>query len=153
MPLFPNNDIDAVYISMFDLENPWSRFGLKSFLLDEQVWQTAEHYYQSMKFEDQDYKDKIRCAQTPELAKKLGKPWFKRKRKDWSKIQTTVMTRALYTQCKSYDEIAEALLDTGDKQIIENSQFDYFWGCGRDSRGHNHYGKVLMNIRTKLQDE
>lgn len=152
MPLFPSNDVDALYISMFDREIAWCRFNLKSFLLDGEVWPSVEHYYQSMKFDDEQTKNKIRSAETPELAQKLGKPWFKRKRKDWHKIQTTVMTRALYTQCKSYNEIAGALLETGDKQIIENSQFDYFWGCGRDNRGDNHYGKVLMNIRAKLQE-
>jgi len=46
----------------------------------------------------------------------------------------------------------QALLDTQEEQLVENSQYDYFWGCGRDRRGDNHYGKVLMGIRSKLAE-
>ena len=49
--------------------------------------------------------------------------------------------------------IAEALLATGDTHLIENNNYDYFWGCGRDRRGENMYGKVLMNVREKLREE
>ena len=63
------------------------------------------------------------------------------------------MTRAMYTKCKAYSEVGLALLNTADKTLVENSMYDYFWGCGRDRRGENHFGKVLMNIRQKLHEE
>lgn len=37
--------------------------------------------------------------------------------------------------------------------LMENSQYDYYWGCGRDRLGHNAYGKVLINVRKKLREE
>ena len=49
--------------------------------------------------------------------------------------------------------LAEALLATGDNPIVENDQYDYYWGCGRDRRGDNTYGKVLMDVREKLRQE
>ena len=63
------------------------------------------------------------------------------------------MTRGIYVRCRTHPELAEALLDTGDTKIVENSNFDYFWGCGRDRRGENRYGKVLMNVRARLREE
>jgi ribA/ribD-fused uncharacterized protein len=63
------------------------------------------------------------------------------------------MTRAVYIKCRTHPEIAEALLATGDQVLVESSNYDYFWGCGRDRRGENMYGKVLMNVREKLRDE
>ncbi|MGB1090832.1 MAG: NADAR domain-containing protein, partial [Oceanobacter sp.] len=45
------------------------------------------------------------------------------------------------------------LLDSGDIEIKEVSQYDYFWGCGRDLRGQNAFGKMLMDIRAKLKEE
>jgi hypothetical protein len=63
------------------------------------------------------------------------------------------MTRALYTQCHAYPDFAAALLATGDRPIVETAQYDYFWGVGRDQRGENHYGKVLMKLRDKLRAE
>jgi ribA/ribD-fused uncharacterized protein len=64
-----------------------------------------------------------------------------------------MMTRAVYTKCRAHPEVAERLLATGDAKLVENSQYDYFWGCGRDRRGHNTYGKVLMDVRSRLREE
>ena len=153
MSLFPPIDDNALYFSMTDRDSFCSRHETKPFFLDEAEWQTIEHYYQAMKFDDPSYKEKIRVTESIQQVEKLGKSMFKRKRSDWKKVQTTVMTRAVYTQCKTYPEIAENLLETGEQLLVENSQFDYFWGCGRDRRGENHYGKVLMNVRNKLREE
>ena len=35
----------------------------------------------------------------------------------------------------------------------ELSGYDYFWGSGRDMRGKNNFGKVLMGVRDKLRSE
>ena len=64
-----------------------------------------------------------------------------------------MMTRAVYIKCRTHEEVAAALLATGDQQIVESSQYDYYWGCGRDGRGHNAFGKVLMAVRDKLKQE
>ena len=37
--------------------------------------------------------------------------------------------------------------------IVESSLYDHYWGCGRDQRGHNYYGKMLMDVRDKLRAE
>ena len=153
MALFPPIDDNSTYFSMYDLDYCCSRHAMKSFKLDNEEWQSIEHYYQAMKFDQADYQKKIRLASDPKVAEKLGNKRFKRKRLDWREVETTVMTRAVYTQCRTYAEIANSLLATGDEKLVENSQFDYFWGCGRDRRGENHYGQVLMNVRSKLREE
>jgi hypothetical protein len=63
------------------------------------------------------------------------------------------MTRAFYLKCRTHPEAAEALLATGERPILETSQYDYFWGCGRDLRGENAYGQVLMAVRQRLREE
>ena len=151
--LFPDLDSDALYFSMFDSAFAWSRDREHPFKLEGQQWQSTEHYYQAMKFNAGSYQEKIRAAETIEQARKLGKARFKRKRTDWPKVRTTVMTRAIYTVARTYSNVAEELLATKDTKLVENSQYDYFWGCGRDRRGENHFGKVLMGIRAKLLDE
>lgn len=153
MALFPPIDDNSTYFSMYDLEYCCSRHVVKPFELDDAQWKSIEHYYQAMKFNQVDYQEKIRLTSDPKAAEKLGNKRFKRKRSDWQEVQTTVMTRAVYTQCRTYREIADNLLATGEEILVENSQFDYFWGCGRDRRGENHYGQVLMNVRAKLREE
>lgn len=153
MGIFPEIDEDALFLSRSDASEPLGTFSKHSFDLDDTQWPSVEHYFQAMKFEDADYREKIRQAPHPKKARKLGRSRFKNIRKDWAKVKTVVMTRGVYIKCRSYPEIAQQLLDTEDRKLIENSQYDYYWGCGRDRRGDNTYGKVLMNVREKLREE
>jgi len=74
-------------------------------------------------------------------------------RKDWKTIQRSMMTRGTWIKVHQYPEIAQKLLDSGERMIVESSNYDYYWGCGRDQRGHNYYGKMLMDVRNKLRQE
>lgn len=105
-----------------------------------------------MKFEDESIRTQIRDALRPEAAQKLAKKHHRRIRSDWKRIRDTIMTRGVYIKCRTHPDAAEALLATGDEKILENSQYDYYWGCGRDGRGENAYGRVLMEVRSKLRE-
>ncbi len=150
MSLFPPISENAHFFSMTDESTQWCRTAIKPFQLEGVEWKTAEHYFQAMRFESEDYREKIRLSNSTQDAVKLGNSWFKKKKSNWKKEQMTLMTRALYTQCQIYPEMKQAILETGEETLVENSQFDYFWGCGRDRRGDNCYGRILMNIREKL---
>lgn len=153
--LFPDLDEDALFLSRSNEEELLGTHFLKSFDLEGLSWPSIEHYYQAMKFKDTSptHFEKIRQAETAKQARRMGRSRFHKIRKDWSQVKRVVMTRAVYTLCRSYSEIAELLLDSGDRKILENSQYDYYWGCGRDRRAENAYGKVLMDVRAKLKDE
>ena len=145
----PRND---VYVSRQDANDPLSTYAKFGFYLDDAEWPSSEHYYQAMKFEDEAIREQIRQAPHPKETSKLAKKHKKQIRKDWDKIKATVMKRGAYIKCRTHKDVADALLNTGDKNIVENSQFDYYWGCGRDGRGENMYGKILMDIREKLSE-
>lgn len=151
--LFSEEDVDAIYFSRADVDQNLGAWSDHAFVLDGKEWPTVEHYYQAMKFEDQGYQEKIRQAGSPKQARKLGRRRFKKLRNDWSKVKEVFMTRALYTKCKTYSNVARELLDTESKKLVESSSYDYYWGCGRDRRGSNIYGQVLMNVRNKLREE
>lgn len=154
MSLFPTDDGENdLFTSRTDPASLFGTYAPFSFELEGKVWPTVEHYFQGMKVTDEDRQEKIRTADTPALARKLGRKRSKSFRRDWKQIRETVMTRGIYTRCRTHPELADALLATGDQKIVENSNFDYFWGCGRDRRGDNRYGKVLMNVRAKLREE
>lgn len=153
--IFPDQDLDIQYLKRSDPEELLGTYSAHEFKLDGREWQTAEHYFQAMKFEqtDADYQSKIQQADTPAKARKLGRKNKKKLRKDWSTVKRVIMTRALYTKCRAHEFVAESLLQTGDKTLLEASQYDYEWGCGRDRRGENRYGQVLMDVRRKLREE
>ncbi|TGD73407.1 NADAR family protein [Mangrovimicrobium sediminis] len=151
--LFPELDLDALYLSRSDVNELLGTFSRHGFFLDEREWPSVEHYYQAMKFESEEAREAVRAADHPKKARKLGRSRRRKLRGDWSEVKRVYMTRALYTKCKAWPEVARKLLATGERRLVENSQYDYYWGCGRDRRGDNNYGKVLMNVRAKLREE
>lgn len=151
--IFNTKQEERLLLSRKDPTHPLASYSRHAIELDGGQWPSVEHYYQAMKFEDEDYRDQIRTAHHPADAAKLGESKKHGRRKDWDKVKATYMIRGIYTKCHSHPEVARALLDSGEVVLVENSQYDYFWGCGRDTRGHNTYGKVLMAVRDKLREE
>lgn len=152
MNLFSGIPTDAILINRLDpneILGSCSKHGLQ---LEDLYWPSAEHYYQATKYQGAT-KEKIRTCDNPTQARKMGRSIFKRKRSDWKQIRVTVMTRAIYTKCRTHLEVTEALLETELKPLANNAFGEYFWGVGRDGRGENHYGKVLQNVRDRLRME
>ena len=149
----PKADPRAIRLSRLDVNEPLSSYSKHSFELDGHEWPSVEHYYQAAKFEDEKYKQKILSAAHPREATKLGEVWFKPKKSNWKAKRIVMMTRGVYIKCRTHEEIAAKLLATGDELIVDTSQFDYYWGIGRDGRGENHYGEVLMAVRNRLREE
>lgn len=57
---------------------------------------------------------------------------------------------AKFTQ---HEFLKEALLATGDSELIEgNTWRDYFWGVC-NGKGQNKLGKILMRIRAELRNQ
>ena len=154
MGLFPEEDQNSHYFSRHDENETLGSAAMQPFSLDDQDWPSVEHYFQALSYEGHPkLLQKILASPTAKSAAAATKWQFWKKRKDWKKVCTVIMTRAVYTRCKTYPEVAQALLETGEVRLVENSNYDYFWGCGRDRRGENAYGKVLMNVREKLKQE
>ena len=153
MALFPQLDETAIFLSRTDVDEPLSTYAKYGFHLEGKDWPSVAHYFHAMKFSDDGYQEKILQADSPKKATRLGRSRLHKIRGDWSAVKATVMTRAVYTKCRQHQEVADLLLATEDRQIIEDNSYDYFWGCGRDRRGENTYGKVLMSVRKKLREE
>ncbi len=153
MSLFPDDD-EALYFSRYDSTELLGSFAELSFPLEDTLWPTVEHYLQAMQYEKTSEQERVRNLATAAEAHKEAKGrWFKKKRADWESLRSVYLTRAIYTQCKTHAEVSERLLTTGKQRLVENDQYDYYWGCGRDRRGTNMYGQVLMSVRDKLRDE
>ena len=46
--------------------------------------------------------------------------------------------------------VRRKLVQTGDRELIEDSWRDSFWGWGPDKDGQNHLGKLWMEVREEL---
>lgn len=97
----------------------------------------------------------IQLAQTPGVAKRLGKEIKDKgkQRKDWHDISLQVMYELNFVKFAQDKSLGKKLLDTGDAYIEETNNWkDTFWGVC-NGKGENHLGKILMRIREELKGE
>ena len=130
---------------------PFSNFSKHGVEMDGQWYRTTEHYFQSQKFDNPEYRERIRIAHTPKDAARLGRSRKVRLRPDWEKVKDGIMFDAVLKKFETHDEIRDLLLSTGDEEIIENAPGDYYWGCGKDGTGKNKLGLILMEVRERLR--
>lgn len=70
---------------------------------------------------------------------------------EWSVIKVAWMRKVVYEKFDQNKDLLDKLLATGDVEIIEASKTDSFWGIGRDGKGQNMLGKILMETREKFR--
>ena len=147
--------IDSRRILFYDKFQPFyqfTNFAPYSISVDGYVYPTSEHYFQAQKLIGTKHFDQILMNPSPRSAfeyprQEHVKPWI---RKDWQEIKDDVMFKALYHKFTQHSALATMLLQTGDKELIEDSPYDSYWGCGRDKQGMNMLGKLLMRLRKIL---
>jgi ribA/ribD-fused uncharacterized protein len=61
------------------------------------------------------------------------------------------MHRCCLAKFTQHENLKKLLLDTGDAELQEDSQDDFFWGIGADGSGKNVLGKILMRIRDEIK--
>lgn len=130
----------------------FSNFSRHGFGIDGIYWKTSEHYFQAQKFVGTEFEDKVREARSPKDAAGLGRRRDFPLRKDWEGVKDDVMRHAVLKKFQTHAEIREILLNTGDKNIVENAPGDYYWGCGKDGTGKNMLGIILMEVREQLSE-
>jgi ribA/ribD-fused uncharacterized protein len=144
-----------------------SHFHPAPIVLDDEVWPTVEHYYQAHKSLDPAYRETVKSARTPGMAKRLAarpgsrkvsaQSWFRKHkalpRPDWHEVKLDIMRRADLAKFTQHDHLEKLLIATGDAELIEDSPSEPFWGIGPDGLGPNWAGRVLMEVREKLRRE
>ena len=123
-----------------------------SFTLDGEQWQSAEHYVQAQRFKCEEAKAEVRKAPYAFVAKAIARARPEALRSDWHTVRDSVMEKAVRSKFASHPELGERLAQTGADEIIEASALSHYWGAGADGRGLNKLGKIMMKVRTELQE-
>ena len=127
-----------------------SNFQKAKILLDGKEWPTVEHYFQAQKFTTEpNYQETIRSASTPAKAKSLGASREHPIRNDWDTYRDEVMKKALQAKFTQNDAMKQVLLSTGKRPLVEETS-DAYWGQGRNKKGKNRLGQLLMELRDTL---
>ena len=114
------------------------------------VWMTSEHAYQAAKFVDVDVVERIRLARSAHEAKAISKSNEDKKLKNFDDIKVGVMEEILRAKLSQHPYVKESLISTGQREIVEDSHKDSFWGRGPDWQGRNELGKLWMKLRSEM---
>lgn len=144
----------------------FSQWYAAPFIVDGITYKTAEHWmmaHKALLFGDTTTYQEIIEAETPKEAKELGRkvPGFNED--TWNASRFEIVKLGNIHKFNQHPKIAEYLLNTGDKILVEASPVDTIWGIGlaQDSphvdnpyfwRGLNLLGFALMEVRDFLSD-
>lgn len=125
-----------------------SNFYRAPIVCEGEVFPTVEHAYQCAKTLDAQERAHIMKANTPGVAKKRGRNVTVRP--NWDEVKVDIMTYLVCEKFTQHPHLAEKLVATGDKWLVEGNDWgDTFWGVC-NSEGENKLGRILMEVRTAL---
>jgi len=113
-------------------------------------WMTSEHAYHSEKFSDVEIIEKLKNARSAHEAMEVAYANKDKYRKDWGDVKLGIMKDILRAKVAQHPYVKKKLLQSGDKELVEDSWRDDFWGWGPNKDGKNHLGKLWMEIRNEL---
>jgi len=112
------------------------------------LFRGREWYYQAHKTKSKEFREKIINASDGSRAKyfgsaKSGCPIIDK----FDKGREALMREAIRYQFHQNPLLMNLLKSTGDAVLIEDAYWDDFFGTGRDGKGKNIHGKLLMEFR------
>lgn len=115
---------------------------------------TTEALYQACRFPHlPDIQKKIIEQKSPMTVKMVSKAHRNVSRADWNTVRLKIMKWCINIKlAQNFMTFGELLHSTGQKNIVENSQIDNFWGAipNEDETiftGKNALGRLLMELR------
>lgn len=126
---------------------PLSNFSSFTVEWEGDLWMTAEHVYQASKFTDPLITHQIKEAKSAHDAFKIARANEDKVRPEWLDIRVGVMEKIIRAKFEQHPYVQKKLRETGDKEIIEDSWRDPFWGWGPNKDGENRLGKIWMKLR------
>ena len=93
----------------------------------------------------------IRLAISAHEAFKIAEAHKERRRPDWDDVKLDVMRDILRAKADQHEYVRRKLLATGDRELVENSWRDDFWGWGPNKDGQNWLGRLWMEVRQELR--
>ncbi|VDO13355.1 unnamed protein product [Brugia timori] len=94
---------------------------------------------------------RILMAPSAHEAFKIAEANKEHRRPDWDDVKVGIMRDILRAKAAQHEYVRRKLLDTGDRELVENSWRDDFWGWGPNRDGRNMLGRLWIEVRTELR--
>lgn len=92
----------------------------------------------------------VRDARSAHDAFKIAQDNKHLQRSDWNDVKVEKMRMVIRAKTLQHEYVRRKLLATGERELVENSWRDDFWGWGPNQDGQNMLGKLWMELRTDL---
>lgn len=116
--------------------------------IGEFTYPSAEHAYQAQKSVNDLMHECFTRLPTAGHAKRLGNTL--NLPANWHEVKVAVMRQVVLAKFEQNRPLRMLLISTGKEELIEgNTWGDVFWGVV-GNQGHNHLGKILMDVRGAL---
>lgn len=120
---------------------------------------TSEHLYHWLRFSTgcdlhpmaKHIAQAILEAPSAHEAFKLAQEFKGKQRKDWDEVKVRLMTDVLRAKAGQHEYVRRKLQATGDRELVENSWRDDFWGWGPNKDGQNMLGQCWMTVRNEMR--
>lgn len=148
----PTRDTDAqvfFYEHDFYVLSNFSAFRLS---WKGRMFDTSEAAYHWEKFpNDAELQDAILDAPSAHEAFKLAESQKLFRRPDWDSVKVDIMREILTAKASQHEYVRRKLLATGDRELVEDSWRDDFWGWGPNRDGKNMLGNLWMEVRAAIR--
>lgn len=122
-----------------------------------EIFDTSEAAYHAEKFwgygpvhANWDLIRTIREAPSAHEAFKIAERNKALRRPDWDAVKVGIMKRILRAKADQHEYVRRKLMATGNRELVEDSWRDDFWGWGPDRKGQNMLGRLWMEVRAEL---
>lgn len=150
---------------------PFSQWAKSPFEIDGIKYNCCEQYMMAEKarlFNDADALESILKSADPKIQKRIGRKVRGFEQSKWENIQENgkpfcwnVVYEGNYAKFNQNPHLKTALLQTGDKILVEASPYDAIWGIGLGAddpkaknpdqwKGTNWLGEVLTQLKNDL---
>jgi ribA/ribD-fused uncharacterized protein len=129
-----------------------SNFSAFTLYWKQKIFQTSEAAYHYEKFTgNPTLQDLIHGAPSAHEAYKIAGLNKDQVRKDWFEVRTQIMRNILIAKASQHQYVLKKLLESGDRELVEDSWRDDYWGWGPNKDGENMLGKLWMEVRALFQ--
>lgn len=119
---------------------------------------TSEALYQALRYPNHpEIQRQIILIPSPIIAKRVAKKYASLTRPDWDNSRFAIMQFCIELKLvQNWNSFSKILLETNQLPIVEITKKDKIWGAvdtGEYYEGINALGRLLMALRTKIQDK
>jgi len=150
----PTQTTPAAHIDFYEREfYPLSNFSAFKVQWKDHTFDTSEAAYHWEKFPGHpNFQRAIREAFSAHAAFKLAESYRRYRRSDWAQVKVSIMLDILRAKVSQHVYVYRKLLQTGERELIECSWRDDFWGWGPNRDGQNMLGRLWMQIRQEIRE-